>query len=47
MFHKGNAMDSPTLRMAKTVSVFATAHSMPATMPQTMRCGFSRKSAHT
>ena len=29
MFHNGKATESPTSRMAKTVSVFATAHRAP------------------
>ncbi len=44
-FHSGKAIDSPTLRMAKTVSVLATAQSMPARIAQTIRWAFSRRSA--
>src|SRR6266853_1579589 len=47
VFHKGNAIESPTSRMAKTVSVLATAHSPPATMAHTIRCGFARRSRNT
>ena len=40
-FHSGKAMASPTSRMAKTVSVLATAHSAPASSAHTIRCFFS------
>ncbi len=45
VFHSGKAMDRPTLRTAKMVSVLATAHNIPASSAQTMRCGLSRRSA--
>src|ERR1041384_6124706 len=38
-FHKGKAMLKPIFRIAKIVSVFATAHKHPASTPQRMRCG--------
>ena len=41
VFHSGKAMARPTSRMAKTVSVLATAHRAPASSAQTMRCFFS------
>lgn len=44
-FHKGNATARPTSRMAKTVSVLATAQRAPASNAQTMRCFFSDRSA--
>src|SRR3974390_3193861 len=44
-FHKGNAMLKPTSRMAKTVSVFATAHRQPASTAQNTRGGARRTSA--
>ena len=47
VFHSGKAMERPTSRMAKTVSVLATAHNMPARMAQTMRWGFSLRSMRT
>jgi hypothetical protein len=47
MFHKGNATASPTSRIANTVSVFATAHSAPASSAQTIRCLRSNKSVKT
>src|SRR5918998_4372729 len=47
LFQSGNAMLSPTSRMAKIVSVFATAHRHPASTAQTMRCGACRRSAPT
>src|SRR5437763_9037953 len=46
-FHRGNAIARPTSRMAKTVSVFATAHRAPANSDQTMRCFFRDKSEKT
>src|SRR5882757_2042451 len=46
-FHIGNATASPTSRIAKTVSVFATAHSAPASSAHTIRCFFSARSAKT
>jgi hypothetical protein len=45
LFHSGNAIVSPTSRIAKIVSVLATAHSAPASTDHTMRCGACRKSA--
>jgi len=46
-FHSGNAMLNPTSRIAKTVSVFATAHKQPASNAQITRCGARRTSART
>src|ERR1019366_2022456 len=45
VFHRGKAMERPTLRMANTVSVLATAHNMPARMAHTKRCFFSLRSS--
>ena len=47
VFHRGNAMVSPTSRMANTVRVFATAQRAPARTAQTIRCLFSLRSAKT
>src|ERR1700677_3612741 len=47
VFHKGNAVASPTSRIANTVSVFATAHSAPARIAQTTRCFLQKRSAKT
>ena len=44
VFHSGKAMDRPTLRTAKMVSVLATAHNIPASIAHTMRWGLSRRS---
>ena len=44
MFHSGNAMLSPTSRIAKIVSVLATAHRQPASTPQITKCGACRRS---
>src|SRR5260370_35682220 len=46
-FHIGNATASPTSRIAKTVSVFATAHNAPARSAHTIKCFFSMRSANT
>src|SRR5215470_7637576 len=46
-FHSGKAMLSPTSRIAKMVSVLATAHKHPARTAQTTRCGARRTSART
>src|ERR1035437_7775213 len=46
-FHSGKAMVSPTSRMAKTVSVLATAHSIPARIAVSSRCRFLLRSANT
>ena len=45
LFHSGKAMLRPTSRIAKIVSVFATAHKQPASTAHTIRCGAWRKSA--
>src|SRR5262249_41757091 len=37
VFHRGKAIDSPIRRIAKTVSVLATAHKTPARIAQTIR----------
>ena len=39
VFHRGNAMASPTLRTAKMVSVLATAQSIPASSAHAIKCG--------
>src|SRR5580698_4963 len=44
VFQSGNAIASPTLRTAKMVSVFPTAHNMPPSTAHTIRCGLSRRS---
>ena len=44
IFHNGKAMLRPTSRIAKMVSVLATAHRHPASTPQTTRCGACRRS---
>ena len=46
-FHKGNATARPTSRIAKTVSVLATAQSAPASSAQTIRCFLLMRSAQT
>src|SRR5205085_5223160 len=46
-FQSGKAMASPTSRMANTVSVFATAHNIPAMMAVGMRWRFWRRSENT
>src|SRR5438445_9372278 len=46
-FQSGNAMLRPMSRIAKIVSVFATAHMHPATMAQITRCGACRTSSST
>ena len=46
-FHSGNAMLRPISRIAKIVSVFATAHRQPASSAQSTRCGARRTSART
>src|SRR5216684_2844503 len=46
-FHMGNATASPTSRIAKTVSVFATAHNAPARRAHTIKCFFCMRSANT
>src|ERR1017187_1206415 len=45
VFHSGKAMESPTLRIANTVKVLATAQSIPASTAHTIRWAFSRKSS--
>src|ERR1035441_9813493 len=45
VFHSGKATESPTLRIANTVKVLATAQSIPANTAQTMRWAFSRRSS--
>ena len=47
VFHSGKAIASPTSRMAKTVSVLATAHSMPAMIAVGIRWRFCARSANT
>src|ERR1035438_1979655 len=47
VFHSGNAIASPTSRIANTVSVFATAQSIPARIATGMRCLCSERSANT
>src|ERR1700743_3219543 len=44
-FHSGNAMLNPTSRIAKIVSVFATAQMHPAKIAQIKRCGVRATSA--
>src|SRR5437016_7943313 len=46
-FHKGKAMLKPMSRMAKIVSVLATAQRHPARSAQMIRCGAWRTSART
>src|SRR5713226_3094703 len=46
-FHKGKAMLKPMSRMAKIVSVLATAQRHPARSAQMIRCGARRTSART
>src|ERR1017187_7832645 len=46
VFHSGKAMESPTLRIANTVKVLATAQSIPANTAQTMRWAFRSEEAH-
>jgi len=46
-FQSGKAMLSPTSRMAKMVSVFATAQRQPARTAQIIKCGARRTSART
>jgi hypothetical protein len=40
VFHRGKAIERPTSRMAKMVSVLATAHNDPARTAQMTRCFF-------
>src|ERR1700728_82547 len=47
VFHSGNAMLRPTLRMAYMVSVLATAHMDPASTAHTIKCGAWRRSLRT
>src|SRR5580700_300372 len=46
-FHSGKAMLSPTSRIAKIVSVLATAQRQPASRAQRIRCGARATSART
>ena len=45
VFHSGKAIEIPTFLIANTVSVFATAHNMPAKIAHVIKCGFSRRSS--
>src|SRR6184192_2577728 len=45
VFHRGKATLSPISRIAKIVSVLATAHRQPARTAQTIKCGACRTSA--
>ena len=45
VFQSGKAMARPTLRTAKMVRVLPTAHSIPASTAQTIRCGLSSRSS--
>jgi hypothetical protein len=47
VFQSGKAVARPTSRMAKTVSVLATAHSAPARIAHTIRCFLAIRSAKT
>ncbi len=47
VFHNGNAIASPTSRMANTVSVLATAHSIPARIANGINCRFCPRSRNT
>src|SRR5580658_5385818 len=47
VFQRGKAMERPTSRTAKMVSVLPTAQSIPPSFAQTIRCGFERRSAST
>src|SRR6185437_429668 len=47
VFHRGNAIARPTSRMANTVSVLATAHSMPARIAKGINCVLRRRSRNT
>ncbi len=46
-FHSGKAMLNPMSRIAKIVSVFATAHKQPANSAQIIKCGARSTSART
>jgi hypothetical protein len=47
VFQSGKAVARPTSRMAKTVSVLATAHRPPARIAQRMRCFLAIRSVKT
>src|SRR5215469_15745940 len=47
VFQSGKAIERPTLRTANMVRVLATAHSIPPSTAQTIRCGLSNRSSST